>query len=154
MPLLCAFGLIVVTVILHASGTLEEITHLTRVWRRQEANQGSLASTLQTVRVVCVLLVLHFFEAGAWAMFFLIAGLLPDLGTAVYFSLTSYTTVGYGDIVLPVPWRILGPIEAAVGILMFGWSTAIMVAVITRIYASRLRIPVEAPDEDNGHLFG
>jgi hypothetical protein len=54
--------------------------------------------------------------------------------TAIYFSLTSYTTIGYGDIVLPPSDRLLGPMEGAVGILMFGWSTGIMAAAITRIY--------------------
>jgi hypothetical protein len=149
MPLLCAFGLIVVTVIIHASGTLEAITHLARVWQRHKARKGPLSSTLQTVRVICELLVLHLLEAGTWATFFRIAGLLPDLETAVYFSLTSYTTVGYGDVVLPPSWRMLGPIGGAAGILKFGWSTAIMVAVITRIYGARLRIHTEAPGEDN-----
>ena len=57
----------------------------------------------------------------------------------MYFSITSYTTVGYGDVVLPASWRLLGPIEGAVGILMFGWSTAILVMALTRIYASQLR---------------
>jgi hypothetical protein len=61
-------------------------------------------------------------------------GGLPDLESATYFSLTSYTTVGYGDVVLPERWRLLGPIEAAVGILMLGWSTGILVAVIGTIY--------------------
>ena len=149
MPLLWAFGLIVVTVIIHASGTLEAITHLARVRQRQKAREGPLTSALHTVRVVCVLLVLHLLEGGAWATFYLVAGLLPDLETAVYFSLTSYTTVGYGDVVLRPPWRILGPIEGAAGILMFGWSTAIMVAVVTRIYGNRLRIQMEVAAEGN-----
>jgi hypothetical protein len=68
-----------------------------------------------------------------------LADVLPDFETAIYFSLTSYTTVGYGDVVLPASWRILGPVEAGVGILMFGWSTGIMVTALTRIYGSRLQ---------------
>ena len=63
-------------------------------------------------QLVGALLLLHLAEAVVWALFYVLVGALPDLETAVYFSLTSYTTVGYGDVVLPEPWRLLGPIEA------------------------------------------
>jgi hypothetical protein len=76
-------------------------------------------------------------EAVVWALFFRLVGGLPDLETAIYFSLTSYTTVGYGDVVLPAPWRLLGPIEATVGVLMLGWSTGILVAVIRPLFSAR-----------------
>jgi voltage-gated potassium channel len=140
MPLLLALVLTCVTVIIHAIGTLEAIAYLSRVWQRKKGDQGSFVSVLQILRVVTVLLLLHWVEAGIWAGFFLASGALPDLETAVYFSFTSYTTLGYGDVVLPKSWRLLGPFEGAVGILMFGWSTGIIVAAITRIYGSRLRL--------------
>jgi hypothetical protein len=85
-------------------------------------------------RVVGTLLLLHIVEAAVWALFFRLVGGLPDLESAAYFSLTSYTTVGYGDVVLPARWRLLGPIEAAVGVLMLGWSTGILVTVIGVVY--------------------
>lgn len=139
MLFLFAFGLTGLTVIIHAVGTLEAIAHLSRARLRSGAKRGALASEIQIVRVVSVLLFLHLLEAGVWATFFLVTGVLPDFETAMYFSLTSYTTVGYGDVVLPSPRRLLGPIEAGVGILMFGWSTGVMVAAITRIYGGRLQ---------------
>jgi hypothetical protein len=86
------------------------------------------------------MLLLHLIEAGIWALFYRLAGVLPDFETAFYFSITSYTTVGYGDVVLPAPRRLLGPIEGAVGILMFGWSTAIIVAALTRIHSTRAQV--------------
>jgi voltage-gated potassium channel Kch len=150
MPFLYAFALAAVSVMIHALGTLGAIIQLSRVRPGEKARQGPLASSFQIVRVVAVLLLLHLLEAGAWATFFVVAELLPDMDTAVYFSLTSYTTVGYGDVVLPAPWRVLGPIEAAVGILMFGWSTAILVTAITRIFGSRLRLRSGATGEEDG----
>jgi hypothetical protein len=69
-----------------------------------------------------------------WALFFRVVAGLDDFESAAYFSLTSYTTVGYGDVVLRGPWRLLGPLEAAVGVLMLGWSTGILVAVIGVVY--------------------
>jgi len=138
VQLMFALGLACATVLIHALGTWGAIVHLARVWPQRKGNQGLFATEIQIVRVVSVLLLLHLIEAGIWAMFYLISGDLPDIETAVYFSMTSYTTVGYGDVVLPAPWRLLGPMEAAVGILMFGWSTAIIVAAITRIHGTRL----------------
>lgn len=144
-----AFGLTCASVVIHALGTLEAIRHLSSKLQKLIGNQRRLASEIQVVRVVSLLLILHLVEAGAWAAFYWIYGLLPDVETAIYFSLTSYTTVGYGDVVLPVSWRLLGPIEAAVGILMFGWSTGIMVTALTRIYSSRLRLPEEQSPTKN-----
>jgi hypothetical protein len=131
VPLLFAFVLACVTVLIHALGTWEAIVYLARIWLQRK--RGYLAMEVQMVRVVSVLLLLHLAEAAVWAGFYRISGVLPEFETAIYFSITSYTTVGYGDVVLPAPWRLLGPIEAAVGILMFGWSTAIIVAAITRM---------------------
>jgi hypothetical protein len=141
--LLVAFGLTSATVVLHALGTLAAIGHLARIWQQKSQHGGRLTSEIQIVRTVIILLLLHLAEAGVWAGMYRLFGLLPDMETAIYFSLTSYTTVGYGDVVLPTEWRLLGPMEAAVGILMFGWSTGIMVTVINRVYGDRLRLQTE-----------
>jgi voltage-gated potassium channel len=138
VQLLLALALTSLTVFLHALGTWVAITRLAAAWRRRKAAGNALGVEIHIVRVVGVLLLLHLLEAVIWALFYRVSGDLPDLETALYFSMTSYTTVGYGDVLLPAPWRILGPIESAVGILMFGWSTAILVAAITRLHANRL----------------
>ena len=91
--------------------------------------------------IVSTLLLLHLAEAIVWALFLVWIGGLPDLETAMYFSLTSYTTVGYGDVLLSPRWRLLGPIEAAVGVLMLGWSTGILVAVIGATYRELFPAP-------------
>lgn len=135
--LLLVIGLTSVTVIIHAVGTLAAIGQLFRVWRRKE-DPSAFASMIHILRVVGVLLLLHWLEAAIWAGAYVTAEALPDFETAMYFSLTSYTTLGYGDVVLPSEWRLLGPFEGAVGILMFGWSTGVMVATITRVYENRL----------------
>jgi Ion channel len=64
-------------------------------------------------------------------------GLPADAKSAFYFSGVTYTTIGYGDLVLSEPWRILGPIEGLTGILMCGLSTAFFFAMISRILLSR-----------------
>ena len=84
-----------------------------------------------------MLLVLHLLEMAVWAAAYSAAGVFTNFETSLYFSLKSYTTVGYGDVLPPSEWRLLGPIEAAVGVLMLGWSTSIIVATVQRLYNSR-----------------
>jgi len=147
MQFAIAFGLIAVTVLIHALGTVETIAYASRVWkrkRREQTTQSSLAAAGQVVRIVSVLLVLHFLEAGVWALYYWLVEILRDLETAFYFSLTSYTTVGYGDVVLPESSRFFGPIEGAVGILMFGWSTGIIVTAMHRIYGAQVGLADKA----------
>jgi hypothetical protein len=131
---LCALGLTAITVIIHGVGTVASGRRVLGLWTRRGDRPGRLGAELLMAQLVGVLLLLHLAEAVVWALFYVLIGALPDLETAAYFSLTSYTTVGYGDVVLPQAWRLLGPIEAAVGVLMLGWSTGILVLVIGVIY--------------------
>jgi hypothetical protein len=144
-----ALALTCVTVIIHALGTSAALARFTRVWQRK-TGPLLMASTILTVRVVISLLALHVIEAGVWAVVYMMLGIFPDMETAAYFSMTSYTTVGYGDVTLPTPRRLLGPIEGAVGILMFGWSTGVMVAVLTKIYGERIGPRTEQEIEGKG----
>jgi hypothetical protein len=59
---------------------------------------------------------------------------MPDLQSALYFSAVTYTTTGYGDLVLSKEWRLVGAVEALTGILMCGWSTGFFFAVVSRLY--------------------
>ncbi len=62
---------------------------------------------------------------------------MPDLQSAFYFSAVTYTTTGYGDLVLPNEWRLVGGVEALTGILMCGWSAAFFFAVVSRMNQPR-----------------
>jgi hypothetical protein len=139
MLVLSALGLTAATVVIHGLGTVAATGRAIRRWAGRSDRLGRLVAELLMARLVGALLLLHLAEAGVWALFFVLVGGLPDLESAAYFSLTSYTTVGYGDVLLPEPWRLLGPIEAAVGVLMLGWSTGILVAVIGTIYGQLFR---------------
>lgn len=136
--LLFALGLTSVTVVLHALGTVYIAIPITGVWTPASASESLPRPVWSLIRLVSLLLVLHLLEMAIWAAAFAIGHVLPDFDTALYYSLKSYTTVGYGDILPAVEWRLLGPIEAAVGILMLGWSTSIIVAAVQRLYNARL----------------
>jgi len=72
-------------------------------------------------------------EVALWAELFLICGEFQQFGIAFYHSAVNYTTLGYGDIIMTPSWKLLGPLEAADGALMFGVSTAMIFAVIVRL---------------------
>ena len=78
-------------------------------------------------------------EVWMWALLYLYDPLittLPDLETAFYFSMVTFTTLGYGDVVLTGEWRALASIQAANGVIIFGWTTALIFYFIQRIYKS------------------
>lgn len=81
-----------------------------------------------------------FTEALIWALLYLVHPFitaLPDLETALYFSMATFTTVGYGDVVLEGSWRILASLQAANGMIIFGWSTALIFWYLQNIYEER-----------------
>lgn len=131
--LLVAGLLLAFCVLIHGSGT-----HAVQVpLRRRFGLQSGSAIAHPFVLLVALFLfifALHGIEMLVWAVAFWLVGALPTFGEAVYFSISSYTTVGYGDVVLGPEWRTLGAAEAAVGVLLFGWSTALLFAVIQRLY--------------------
>jgi hypothetical protein len=81
------------------------------------------------------MIVCHLVEISVWAAAYSWAGAMPGKQAALYFSAVTYTTTGYGDLVLPADWRLVGGIEALTGILMCGWSTAFFFAVLSKIYS-------------------
>ena len=89
------------------------------------------------IKVAGWLISMHIFEMGLWAVYYLIGQAMPDAPSAFYFSSVTYTTVGYGDLVLPERWRLVGGIEALTGILMCGWSTGYFFTIVTRMQQTR-----------------
>lgn len=80
--------------------------------------------------VMLLMLVCNFAQMIIWAVLFRLIGEFDDFATALYHSGVNFVTLGYGDIVMSNRWRLLGPLEAANGILMFGVSTAVMTAAV------------------------
>jgi hypothetical protein len=135
--ILIACLLVAITVTAHAAGLavllriLMKSTTLppTRFW----------PITWLLIRVTWWLILIHLAEISVWGMFYFWQGCLPDAESAFYFAGVTYTTIGYGDLVLLKPWRMLGPVEGLTGILMCGLSAGVFFAVVSRIYAARLQ---------------
>ena len=89
------------------------------------------------LEIVWWLVLLHLTEISIWALFYLWRGCLPNTETAFYFSGVTYTTMGYGDVVLAKPWRLIAPVEGLMGVLMCGLSTGYFFVVGNFIYQSQ-----------------
>ncbi len=123
------------TVVLHGQGMRLAALYLRRFGRN--VNHGSRATLLNTVLVVIVAIMLltHFIEINAWAMFYVLTHMLPDYRSAMYLSVNSYTTLGASNLTLPGRWQGLDGFEAMTAMLMFGWSAAVMVNVVQKTNA-------------------
>jgi hypothetical protein len=143
--LLVSFVLLALCVVIHAAGASEALHQLPRHLERWT---GFWRSSWLFVLLAGWMVVLHLLEITAWAVFYQWQGAIGDLTSALYFSAVTYTTTGYGDIVLPQEWRLVGGVEALTGILMCGWSTGFFFAVVVRLFDYLRR---EGEPDDGSH---
>jgi hypothetical protein len=97
--------------------------------------------------VTLVMAAAHLLQITAWAAAYLMVGEFSAFDKAFYYSAQSYTALGYGDIIVSERWRLLGPLESINGLLLFGLSTAVMFAVMSRLIRNRLRFKLGDLDE-------
>jgi hypothetical protein len=128
--ILFAVGLVLVTVVIHVVGFSALLRAI--MWSHALDKSGFGPATRLVIALTCWLLLIHLLEISVWGLFYFWQGCLPDAESAFYFSGVTYTTVGYGELVLPKPWRVLAPLEALTGILMCGLSTGLFFAVVIR----------------------
>jgi Ion channel len=89
--------------------------------------------------VAALLLVAHLVNIGLWALLLCLCGEFVGFEAAYYHSAVNYSSLGYGDIVMSTRWRLLGPLEAIDGIVMFGISTALIFALLMRLIERRIK---------------
>ena len=133
--LLLTSCLVAGTVVIHASGLGVVLSHVLHSPARTETHFWPITWLL--IRVAWLLIVILMLAIALWALFFWLAKCLPDFESSFYFSAVTYATIGYGDLVLPKEWRMLGPIEGFTGILMFGLSTAFFFIIVSKSVLQR-----------------
>src|SRR6516225_11506650 len=129
--------LVATTVVIHAAGLGMVLSHVLHSKVRPEDTRFWPITWL-LIRIAWLLIVIHLFAIFVWALFFWWQKCLPDVESSFYFSAVTYATIGYGDLVLPKEWRMLGPMEGFVGILMFGLSTAFFFVVVSKKFLQRM----------------
>lgn len=127
-----ATGMVLATITMHLFGLAAFLFLIRR--RVGDADERALPREVASILAAAIgLFALHGLEIWAYALLYLLAGALPNFETALYFSTSTYTTIGYGDVLLGPSWRLVGAIEGASGIILLGWSTAFFVAMVGRI---------------------
>ena len=124
---------IIITTIIHAGAM-----HVTlNAIKRQSwgvIHRGQHSGIYWISGVILVMFLASVMEVVVWTLTYLFLGAMDGAQETFYFSMVTYTTLGYGDMVLGEQWRILSAFEAANGIIMFGWTTAVVYAVVQRVY--------------------
>jgi len=99
------------------------------------ASMRSARRTILLVVIVAIMLATHYFEITIWAWFYFATDMIQNFKTAMYFSVESYTTLGASNITLSGRWQGLEGFEALTAMLMFGWSTAMLAAVVLKLHS-------------------
>jgi voltage-gated potassium channel Kch len=126
-------ALLIFTVLVHSAFTLAVVSLFggSRILHRHRERFVALAT------LVLMMFFASLIEASAWAITYVVIDAIPNLEKALYFSTVTFTTLGYGDITLNEDWRLLGAFEAANGSIMFGWTTALVVALVHTFFTQR-----------------
>lgn len=129
-PLAVSVCTVSCTVLIHALAVLATVQLV-----RLEKKLGRMGRVLWldiliVWRAIAIALVAHLIEIAVWATVFEFCGEFQEFSTAFYHSAVNYTTLGYGDLLMTPSWRMLGPLEAANGMLLFGVTTAMIFALI------------------------
>ena len=138
MILEVALGILltVFTVIIHALCTLHVLRMIETDSIRTWAPHSHFTRMASVATLVVVLLLAALLESASWAVAFFSMGAFDNFESAMYFSMVTFTTLGYGDLTPAEGWRLLAGLEAACGIIMFAWSTALLIALMNRLISS------------------
>jgi hypothetical protein len=136
-PLAVSAGAVACTIFVHAIALAATVNLFRHEKRLGRAGAGALIDLAIVALAISFAFVAHLVEIALWAVLLVICGEFQEFGNAYYHSAVNYTTLGYGDILLTPSWRLLGPLEATNGALMFGVSAAMVFAVIQRLLLTR-----------------
>jgi hypothetical protein len=136
-PLAVGAGAVLCTIFIHALALGATVNFFRRESKLGRTGLSHLVDFTIVVLVMSFAFVAHIVEVAIWAWLFIICGEFQEFGAAYYHSAVNYTTLGYGDVIMSPSWKLLGPLEAADGSLMFGVSTAMVFTVILRLIQIR-----------------
>jgi hypothetical protein len=134
-----AAAIVTVCLVVHVAGILLMAEWLLSRREHLQRNATGRHFALLLIVLFAAVLCLHLTQTGLWATFYYTRGLFSDFETSLYFSMVSFTTIGYGDVLLPRNWRLLGVVEGFSGVLLCGISTAFMFAVVNAMLQLRLQ---------------
>ncbi|MEM1248752.1 MAG: potassium channel family protein [Acidobacteriota bacterium] len=143
--LVWGMALTLVSVAVHIVGLLHLGQLLSLLIPTRLVSENPLQRTLFLSLAVLLMILLHLLGAALWAAAYCWIGELDDFPTALYFSVVTATSLGYGDITLSPPWQLLAVFEAMTGLLLFGASTAAVFRLMVKVMPDPLESKLE-PD--------
>ena len=138
--LLASLIVVSLCVVIHVCGLLLLADWLLRHPVKQEPQFNIRRYSSLFISVFAVITLLHLLETFVWGGLYYWWGHFGDFETCWYFSLSSYTTIGYGDVVLPVNWRLIGGIEGISGVLLCGLAAAFLFGLVYNMLESREKL--------------
>ncbi len=127
--------LLVVSTLIHGLGMYVVQRNFVRFWPKNPDARAQRQLVLGWL--IFLMLTTHMTEVSLWSFVLLATGALPDARDAFYYASVTYTTLGYEDIVLPRAWRLLSPMMAISGLFAFGWTTGVLVDIVSQTTARR-----------------
>lgn len=122
----------VINIAIHAM-VMTTVVQVSQRARAKSRPHPAIHLTAVMIQAVSVLMVAHVLEVFIWASAYWLVDAAPADADLVYFAFVNYTTLGYGDVVPVERWRLLGPMTAMNGVLLFGWSTAVIFEVLRKV---------------------
>ena len=123
-------GLLVASVLLHGIGMWMVQRRFLRAW--PDAPDARVRRQLVFASLIAMMLATHVAQMGLWAAALVAIDAVSGFRDAFYFAAVTYTTLGYEETKLPMPWRLLAPFMAMAGVFAFGWTTGVLVSLVTR----------------------
>jgi hypothetical protein len=148
VPLAVALPTILVTIVIHGLAVLGVVNLFRHEQRLGRTGIRFWKDLFIVSRAALLALLAHLIEIAVWALVFEFCGEFAQLSAAVYHSAVNYTSLGYGDVVMSPAWRLLGPLETADGMVLFGITTAMIFAVIERLIQARFKFEYDQPSEE------
>jgi hypothetical protein len=137
IEILLGLALTMSTLIIHSLGMYQVMHRFELNWKTYLNEQNEFWRQLYFGRLVVLMLMTHLVEVGLIAVVLLEIQAFPELRTAFYFTGETYTTLGFGDILLPHEWRQLALFIAMSGLFAFGWSTGVLVSIVGKTYEAQ-----------------
>jgi hypothetical protein len=134
-----SLGILGVCLVIHIAGIVYVGDQLVRRREKFEQHAGPVQVSILLITVFAFVILLHLIEASLWAAFYSLRGLFKDYETSLYFSLKSYSTIGYGDVLLPQNWRLVGTLEGISGVLLCGLSAAFLFTIVNTLFQFRVQ---------------
>ena len=134
LNILIGSGLVIVTTFIHAAAMVFGLHRVESARKRHKSTGSRPRRATAVAALVVVMFLASVLESTVWAVTYVMLGAIEGFERAIYFSTVTYTTLGYGDVVMEDRWRLLSAFEAADGIIMFGWTTALIFAAVNIFY--------------------